>query len=120
MRFHQFVDETPSNGGVVHSIVAAESAVHLGHDKRRAAHALYAASDHQRGLTRLDCTRRRAQGVQARAAQAVEGGARHIDGQASEQTGHVGHVAVVFAGLVGTAVNHIRHGLPIHLRVARH
>ena len=30
------------------------------------------------------------------------------------------HIAVVFTGLVGVAVQHVGHGGPIHLRVARH
>ena len=61
-----------------------------------------------------------ADGVQTRAAQAVDGGTGHVNGQTGEQTAHVGHVAVVFTGLVGAAVEHIGHGGPIDLGVAGH
>ena len=53
-------------------------------------------------------------------AQAVQRGARHLDGQAREQAGHACHVAVVFAGLVGTAVIDVFDSGPIHRRIARH
>ncbi len=71
-------------------------------------------------LARLDGARGGAHGVQARAAQAVDGGAGHIDGQARQQAAHAGHVAVVFTGLVGAAVEHIVHGGPVHTGVALH
>jgi hypothetical protein len=35
--------------------------------------------------------------------------------QAGQQAGHAGHVAVVFAGLVGAAVEHVGHGGPVHV-----
>ena len=118
--FHQLVNKTPADGGVIHRVAAAESALGLGHHKGRAAHALDAAGNHQARLAGADGAGRRAHGVQARAAQAVEGGARHFQRQAGQQTGHVRHVAIVFTRLVGAAKNHVGDGLPIHLRVARH
>ena len=42
-------------------------------------------------------------GIEPGAAQAVEGGARHVDGQPCEQRAHAGDVAIVFARLVGAA-----------------
>jgi hypothetical protein len=109
---HQLVDEAPADGGVIDGVAAAEGAFGLGHDEGGAAHALHATGDHQPGLAGLDGARGRAHGVQAGAAQAVDGGAGHFQGQAREQAGHVGDVAVVFAGLVGAAVEHVGDGPP--------
>ena len=118
--FHQFIDEAPADGGVVDRVAAAEGAVHLGHDKRGAAHALHAAGNHQAGLAGADGAGGGADRVQPRAAQAVDGGPRHVNRQAGQQAAHVRHIAVVFAGLVGTAKQHITDSRPVHLRVARH
>src|SRR5690606_31628712 len=65
-------------------------------------------------------TRRSANSVQPRAAQAVDGSAWHLQRQASEQAAHARNVAVVFARLVGTAVDHIGHSSPIDVGVAGH
>ena len=54
--FHQFVNEAPANGGVVHGIGAAKSRFGFGHHKRCAAHAFYTARNHQAGFARLDGT----------------------------------------------------------------
>ncbi|MPM70561.1 hypothetical protein SDC9_117516 [bioreactor metagenome] len=117
---HQLVDEAPADGGVIHRVIAAEGAFGLGHHERRAAHALHATGDHQRGLTGLDGTRGRAHGIQARSAQTVQRGARHIRGQTCQQRRHARHVAVVLARLIGAAVDHVGHGLPVHIGVALH
>ena len=39
-------------------------------------------------------------------------------GQAGEQQGHAGDVAVVLAGLVGAAEDHVLHRFPVHAGVA--
>jgi len=72
------------------------------------------------GLARLDRARGEADGVQARAAQAVHRGAGHRNRQAREQPRHARHVAVVLAGLVGAAVEHVVHGRPVDAGVALH
>ena len=117
---HQPVDKAPADGGVVDRIAAAKSAVHLGHNEGGAAHALDAAGNHQAGLARADCPRRRAHRVQARPAQAVDGGTGHLNRQAGEQRGHVRHIAVVLPGLVGAAKQYVAHSTPINPRVAGH
>jgi hypothetical protein len=78
---HQLVDEAPADGGVVHGVVAAEGALGLGHDEGRAAHAFHAAGDHEAGFAGRDGACRGAHGVQAGAAQAVDGGARSSSGR---------------------------------------
>ena len=117
---HEPVDKAPANGGVVNGVGAAEGALGFGHDKRRAAHAFHAAGNHQPGFSGTDRARGGTHRVQARPAQAVDGGAWHFQRQAGQQTGHMRHIAVVLAGLVGAAVDHVGHGLPVHARVARH
>jgi len=117
---HARVHEAPAYGRVVDRSIAAEGGFGLGHDEGRAAHALDAAGDHQARLARLDRTCRRAHGVQPRAAQAIDGRARHFHGQAGEQARHVRDVAVVLARLVRTAVEHVGEARPIDLRIALH
>jgi hypothetical protein len=46
--------------------------------------------------------------------------AGHLDRKAGQQGRHARDVAVVLAGLVGTAVDHVGDGGPIHRMVARH
>jgi hypothetical protein len=82
---HQLVDEAPADGGVVHRVVAAEGGFGLGHDEGGAAHAFHTAGNHQARFAGLDGARGAAHGVQARAAQAVDGGAGHVNGQARQQ-----------------------------------
>ena len=118
--FHQLVNEAPANGGVVNCIGAAEGAFSFGHDKGGAAHAFNAAGNHHRGFAGFDGACRRTKRVQARAAKAVEGSAGHLKRQARQQAGHVRHIAVVFAGLIGAAINHVGHGLPVNIGVACH
>ena len=55
------------------------------------------------GVAGLDRAARLHRGVEARAAQAVDGGGRHARRQAGEQHGHAPDVAVVLAGAVGVA-----------------
>ena len=59
-------------------------ALGLGHDEGRAAHAP-PARDHQAGFAGFDGARCRAHGIQAGAAQAVDGGAGTSTGQARQQ-----------------------------------
>src|SRR5450830_132186 len=58
--------------------------------------------------------------LMARAAQAVDGAPWHLHRQACKQAGHACHVAVVFAGLVGTPKDDIVDARPIHRRVSAH
>jgi hypothetical protein len=67
------------------ALLRAEGALGLGHHERRAAHALDAAGDHQPGFAGLDGARGAAHGIETGAAQAVDGGARHVQRQAGQQ-----------------------------------
>ena len=118
--FHQLVDEAPADGGVVHRVGAAESGFGFGHHEGRTAHAFHAAGNHQACFARFDGACRRAHCIQARAAQPVDRGPRHIQGQTGQQAAHVSHVAVVLTGLVGAAIQHIGDGRPVHAGVAGH
>ena len=50
--------------------------------------------------------------------QAVDGAAGHFHGQAGQQAGHAGDVAVVFTGLVGAAEDDVGDGGPVHAGIA--
>ena len=120
LAFHQGVDEAPADGGVKNLRVAAKRRLGFGHHKRSAAHALHPSRDHQ---TRFACTYGTgggAQSIHARATQPVDGGTRNLQRQTRQQTGHVRHIAVVFACLVDAAIQNIGHSLPIHLGITRH
>ena len=118
--FHQGVDKTPANRGVKNLRIAPKSCFGFGHHKRRTAHALHAASNHQSSLTCANGAGCRTQGVHARTTQTVDGGTRNFKGQTRQQAGHVRHIAVVLAGLVDATVKHITHRLPVHTWVSRH
>ena len=66
--FHQRVDETPADGGVINLRVAAKCRFSFGHHKRCAAHAFHATGDHQTSLTSANGTGGGAQSVHARTA----------------------------------------------------
>ena len=117
---HPGVDEAPADGGVLDGVDPAEGAVGLGDDERGAAHGLDSAGDHQTGFTGLDGARRGAERVEPGAAQAVDGRSGNVERQAGEQQGHARDVAVVFAGLVGTAVDDVGHGGPVDRGIAFH
>ena len=55
---------------------------------------------------------------EARTAQAVDGGAAEFERQAREQRRHARDVAVVFAGLIGAAVEQVSPSLPVDVLVA--
>ena len=115
---HQFIDEAPADGGVIHRISAAERGFRLRHHKRRAAHAFHPAGDQQIGLAGFDGPRRHADRVHAGTAKPVHRGARHGHRQPRQQSRHAGHVAVIFPRLIGAAIDHILDRCPIHSRIA--
>ncbi len=98
----------------------AERLRRLAHDEGRAGHALDAAGDGEVDLAGPDGARRRPDRIEARGAEPVQRGARHVFRQAGQQHGHAGHVAVVLAGLVGAAVEHLVELRPVGLVIARH
>ena len=90
--------------------VAAEGGVGLGHDERRARHRLDATGDDHLGLPGADEARGAGDRVQARAAQAVDGCPGTDTGSPASSSRHARDVAVVLAGLVGTAEQHLLDG----------
>ena len=74
---HQRIDEAPADGGVVDLGIAREGRLGLRHHEGRARHGFDAAGDHQLGLAGLDGAGGGDDRIHARAAQAVDGGARH-------------------------------------------
>src|SRR5471030_1263437 len=118
--FHQRIGKAPADGGVVDRRGAGKSRVRLAHHERRARHRLDAAGEHQARLAGADGARGRADRVHARTAQAVDGSARHFLRQAGQQRRHARHVAVVFAGLVGAAVDDVVDGAPVDAGITAH
>ena len=118
LRLHQRVDETPADRGVIDFALAAERLGRLALDERCPGHALHPPGDHQLRIPCPNGARRGADGIQARAAEAVDGGRRDRCRQASQQQGHAPDIAVILTCLVGAAVIQIVHRLPIHTVVA--
>ena len=81
-----------------------EALLGLEQHPRRAAHRLHAADEHDVGVAGLDRAAGEHRGVEARAAQAVDGVGGDADvGRPGEQHGHAADVAVVLARAVGVA-----------------
>ena len=114
---HQRVDEPPADGGVVDLGIAREKAVSaLGMTKGARDMDSTPPAMIEVGLAGLDRAGGGDHRIHARAAEAVHGRARHGGRQARQQQRHAGDVAVVLAGLVGAAVDHVVHGLEIDPR----
>ena len=121
VQFFQFrIDETPAHSGVFNFLTATKRTIGFAHHIRCARHGFHAAGNDEVGLACFDGTRRHRNRVQRRAAQTVDRGGRHLVRQACEQGRHATDIAVVFAALVGTAINHIVYRFPIHTAVAFH
>ena len=117
---HERIDEPPANGGVIHGVLPPKRSFHFGHHKGCAAHAFHATRNHQPGLPGHDRTGGRTHRIQPRATQPVQGGTWHFEWQARQQAAHAGHISVVLTRLIGAAIQHIVHHLPVHARVALH
>ena len=85
------------------SACAREGLGRLALHERRARHRFDAAGDRDLDLAGAHRPRRRADRIEAGAAEAVDGGGWHGLRQAGEQRRHAGDIAVVLAGLVGAA-----------------
>ena len=85
----------------------ANAASALPIDVRRPRHALDPAGDDERHLAAADRARPLHDGVEARPAQPVDRRSRHLFGQPGEQQRHAADVAVVFARLIRTPVDHV-------------
>jgi hypothetical protein len=98
------VGKAPAERRVVDRLVPARKRlVRLGHDQRRAAHRLCAARDEEVAVPRRDRVAGRDDCRQPRGAEPVHGHARDRLRQPGEQRRHPSDVAVVLAGLVGSA-----------------
>ena len=102
------VGEAPAEGGVVQRLLAArEGRRRLGHHERCAGHRFDAAGDEDRAVAVGDGVRGADDRLHARAAQAVDGLASDADRHPGKQRGHAADVAVVLAGLVSRAQDHV-------------
>jgi hypothetical protein len=108
---HLRVDEPPAERGVGDVGGRRPRARALGQDHRRAGHRLHAAGDDDVGLAGADLLGRRGDRLQAARAQAVDGVAGDLLREPGEQRGHARDVAVVLAGLVGGAEDHLVDGV---------
>ena len=113
--FQDRVYKTPADGGVKNLRLAAERGLGLAHNKGSPRHGFDAAGNHQLGFASTDGPGGAAHCIHAGTAQAVDGAARHVYRQACQQKGHAGNVAVVFAGLVGTAVENVVNFRPVQV-----
>ena len=80
--FHTGVYESPADRGVFHFHRARIRSIRLGDHKGCSRHTLDAAGNHEIGLAAFDGPRGSRDGVHARTAKAVNGGARHFFRQA--------------------------------------
>ncbi len=115
LRLEQRIDETPAQGRVVDLGPALERLLRFSHDEGRARHRFHAAGDGELRLAAADGTRRVADGVEPRRAQAIDGHAGNGVGQARQQQRHARHVAAVLAGLIGAAEHDLVEGRPVEL-----
>ncbi|KAF1051747.1 MAG: hypothetical protein GAK41_01241 [Burkholderia gladioli] len=115
---NQRIDKAPADRRIVDLGLTRERAGGLAHHERRAAHAFHAAGDHQPGFARLDRARGDADRVHAGTAQAVDRRIGHAFRQAREQRRHARDVAVVLAGLVGAAEDHVVDRGPVDVAIA--
>ena len=118
LRLDQGVDEAPAERRVVQLGRARERALRLAEDERRPAHALDPARDQELRLARPDRARGQAHRLHARAAEAVDRGARHARRQTGQQRRHARDVAVVLARLVGAAQDDVVDRRRIEPRMA--
>src|SRR6266849_5691269 len=111
--FHQGVYETPAERGIFHFHGARIGAVGFGHDEGRSRHALNAPGNDEICLAAFDGPRGERNRVHTRTAEPVHGCARHFFRQTRQQESHPSDISIVFAGLIGAAVNDIVDGVPI-------
>ena len=117
---HARVDQAPAQRGVLELLPAGPGNVGLGHHVGRARHALDAAGDDQVGFAAGDRARGLSDRLQPGRAQPVDGDGGHAWRQAGQQRRHARHVAVVLAGLVGAAEDHLVQRGPVHCGMPRH
>src|SRR6185503_3778427 len=81
---HQRIDEAPAHGGVFEFLTAPEWSVGFGHHEWRARHGFHAARDREGNFAGEDGTCRERGCVEARSAEAIDGGGGNAFVQACE------------------------------------
>ena len=117
---HLGIDEPPTYGRVKNAVRPREGGVGFRYHEGSAAHAFYAARNHKIAVTSADRAGRLADCVHPGAAQPVDRRARDGNRQTGQQHRHAGNVAIVFARLIGTAVNQVVHRGPVDPWIAVH
>ncbi len=112
------IHKAPAECGVFEFQIARKRRIGFADDERCAGHAFDAARDQQIQFAALDATRGDGNCIHAGAAEAIDGGAGNFFGQAGEKHSHARDVAIVFAGLIGAAVDDVVERAPIHGRIA--
>ena len=102
------VHKAPPDGGVDEFAIAAlKAALRLQGDEWCAAHALNATSNDHLGIANGNGVRGGGECLQARAAESIHRLPRNLNGVAGNEERHARDVAIVFAGLVSAAQDHI-------------
>ena len=118
LALHQRIDETPADCRVENLDLARKGGVGLALDEGRARHRFDAASNGEVHLAGLDSARGGADRLHARCTKTVKRHARHAVGQPRQEQRHARDVAVVLAGLVGAAEEHVVELFPVDMGVA--
>ncbi len=102
------VREAPSKRRIPHRLRApGEAAFALGNGVGGARHALDTSCHEDLPLAGFDRAVSSIDRLQPGGAEPVEGHRSHLDGQAGQEGGHAGHIAVVFSRLIGAAEIHL-------------
>jgi hypothetical protein len=97
-----------------HRVAHARAVAGRGVEVRAAAHRLRAAADGDVAVAQRNGLRRRHDGLQARAAQAVDVEGRRLDGAARVDGGHAAQVGVLHVGGNHVAHHHVADGVGGH------
>ena len=116
---HERIHKSPADGGVEDLRLTLKRRRGFAHHERRTGHGFDATGDQQIAIPGPDGARRKANGIQTGAAQAVNGGAGYRLRQPGQQRRHARHVAVILPGLIRAAEDHVIYALQIELRVTR-
>ena len=101
------VDHAPAHRRLVHLHRLGQRLVRLRYDVRRPAHALDATRDHVTGVADRESPRSLHDGLSAGGAQPVDRAPRNRHRKVGEQGRHPADVAVLLAGAVRVAVDHV-------------
>ena len=116
---HERIHKSPADGGVEDLRLTLKRRRGFAHHERRTGHGFDATGNQQIAIPGLNGARRKAKGIQTRAAQTVNGGAGNRLRQPGQQRRHARHVAVILSGLIRAAEDHVIYALQIELRVTR-